>query len=257
MAPPPFEVRGRHVCVTGGTQGIGWAIAQECVSEGASRVTIMARHGPAGGIENFRWKFVSVDVGVHGSVQNGFHIASEGGERPVDVLICCAGFAHAAAVEDESYSTVVDMVNTNLLGTWNCVNQVLPAMKKQNFGVIVLLGSEASLIGVYGYSGYSCTKFAVKALSDVLWMETQGENILCCLLLPPAVVDTPGFQKEQRDKPHLTQLIEGTTNCLTAKEVAKKTVNRFQQGYRRITFGFLGWCLALATAGTSPGKMNG
>eukprot|EP00922_Rhytidocystis_sp_ex-Travisia-forbesii_P030962 GHVS01045654.1.p1 GENE.GHVS01045654.1~~GHVS01045654.1.p1 ORF type:complete len:315 (+),score=36.45 GHVS01045654.1:33-947(+) len=247
-----MSLSGRHVLITGGTSGIGLGLARECVRRGAHRLTLTARRAPSTALlAELGALYVQMDVGDRNSVQQGFHRGTAGGTHPVDVLICSAGKMHSALVEDESPESSFNMLNVNLMGPWACVHQVLPSMKERNSGGIILIGSEASLIGIYGYGAYSASKFGVRGLAEALYMETEGYEVHTCLVLPPAV-DTPGLDEENRDKLEITKVIEDVGGVLKVDQVARKTMDAFDKGYRRVTFGVMGWLMSLATAGLAP-----
>eukprot|EP00922_Rhytidocystis_sp_ex-Travisia-forbesii_P033818 GHVS01050235.1.p1 GENE.GHVS01050235.1~~GHVS01050235.1.p1 ORF type:complete len:260 (-),score=45.92 GHVS01050235.1:88-867(-) len=238
---------GRHVLVTGATRGIGLGLSRQCLLRGAARVTITARNAPPSNLLTDMSKdvtchkdntvvaggavvrYVPMDVGDRDSVQKAFLTATSGGSQPVDVLICAAGVTHSALVEEETGG--FHMINVNLVGSWLCVQQVLPSMKERNYGGIILIGSEAGLIGIYGYGAYCASKFGLRGLAEALYMETAGhDNIRTCLVLPPAV-DTPGLHEENKDKLELTRLIEDVGGLLTVEQVAIKTMDAFEKGW--------------------------
>eukprot|EP00922_Rhytidocystis_sp_ex-Travisia-forbesii_P030464 GHVS01045021.1.p1 GENE.GHVS01045021.1~~GHVS01045021.1.p1 ORF type:complete len:253 (+),score=46.43 GHVS01045021.1:747-1505(+) len=237
-----MSLSGRHVLLTGATKGIGLGLARQCVLRGAARVTITARNAPPDNLfadiskdvfscdPSRGIRYVQMDVGDRESVQKGFHDATAGGAHPVDVLICSAGGMHSALVEDETPLGGFTMINVNLVGSWLCVQQVLPSMKKKNYGGIILVGSEASLIGIYGYGAYCASKFGLRGLAEALYMETVGYDIRTCLVLPPPV-STPGLEEENKDKLEITKLIEDVGGLLQVDPVAAKTMDAFERGW--------------------------
>lgn len=65
------------------------------------------------------------------------------------------------------------MINLNFLGTIHTIKALLPRMKARREGHIVITSSMAALVGIYGYSVYSCTKFALRGLAESLHMEVK------------------------------------------------------------------------------------
>ena len=87
----------------------------------------------------------------------------------------------------------------NYLGSVYCTKAVAESMKKLKFGRIVFVSSQAGQIGVFGYTAYSATKFALRGLVECLQMELKPYNIYVTLAYPPDT-DTPGLKTENFDK---------------------------------------------------------
>ena len=88
-------------------------------------------------------------------------------------------------------------------------------MRQLGSGRIVLVSSQAGQIGVYGYTSYCATKFALKGLAESLQMELARDNIYVTVAYPPDT-DTPGLAEENKTKPIETQLINETSGVLSA-----------------------------------------
>lgn len=124
-------------------------------------------------------------------------------------------------------------------------------MRQLGSGRVVLISSQAGQIGVYGYTSYCATKFALKGLAESLQMELARDNIYVTVAYPPDT-DTPGFAEENRTKPIETQLINGTSGVLSAEEVAKKIINSTRKGSFSCWFGINGFLLESLTSGAQP-----
>lgn len=75
------------------------------------------------------------------------------------------------------------MINLNFLGTVYTIKALLPRMKARREGHIVITSSMAALVGIYGYSVYSCTKFALRGLAESLHMEVKKKNLVFHVVL--------------------------------------------------------------------------
>jgi 3-dehydrosphinganine reductase len=124
-------------------------------------------------------------------------------------------------------------------------------MRQLGSGRIVLVSSQAGQIGVYGYTSYCATKFALKGLAESLQMELARDNIYVTVAYPPDT-DTPGFAEENKNKPIETQLINGTSGVLSAEEVAKSIIASAQKGSFSCWFGINGFLLESLTSGAQP-----
>ena len=100
-----------------------------------------------------------------------------------DIVINSAGVAHPGYVQELDLDIYHWMMDVNYYGTVHVVKAVLPAMLERGSGYIVNIGSVASRIGVFGYTAYSGSKFAVAGFTDVLRMELKphGHPRLACV----------------------------------------------------------------------------
>jgi 3-dehydrosphinganine reductase len=91
------------------------------------------------------------------------------------------------------------MMRVNYMGSVYCTKAVIDSMKSRRFGRIVFVSSQAGQLGVFGYSAYSSSKFALRGFAEVLQMELKPYNILVTLSFPPDT-DTPGLATENLSK---------------------------------------------------------
>ena len=85
-------------------------------------------------------------------------------------------------------------------------------------GRIVFVSSQAGQVGIFGFSAYSPSKFAVVGLAQVLRMELQAHGIFVSVAYPPDT-DTPGFEEENKCKPEETKLISETAGLFQPEQV--------------------------------------
>jgi NAD(P)-dependent dehydrogenase (short-subunit alcohol dehydrogenase family) len=175
--------------VTGGTRGIGLAIAQAIVAEGG-RVLIAGRHETSvasavaglGGDAARAAGFV-LDVGDPASAEAMMREADSrfGG---FDTLVNNAGigrFANVADTTDDDWSAVMA---TNLSGPFYCARAALPYLKRAGGGWIVNI---ASLAGAHPFAGggaYCASKAGLIALTDALMQEVRADGIRVSVVLP-------------------------------------------------------------------------
>jgi 3-dehydrosphinganine reductase len=223
------EFDGAHVYVVGGSLGIGLAVAQRVAALGAD-VTIFARRRepleqateaaraacrrPS---QSVAWR--QLDVADHDRVAATMQaLVAERGAP--DVLINCAGRAYPRRFEDVTYAQFAETMLVNLHGCWNTVQALLPHMKARGRGgYIINTSSVAGLIGVFGYTDYCASKFALVGFSEALRGELKPHGITVSVLCPPDT-DTPGFKTENLTKPEETRAISATTKVLSAGAVA-------------------------------------
>lgn len=219
---------GKTVFITGGSSGIGLSVARLFSKQGAN-VAIFARnrarleeaikmieqekkrHGQ-------RFAYYQCDVSDYAQVKKAFTQALRQFDN-CDILINCAGRAYPNYFENISYKQFEETMKINLYGVWNTCSFMVPFMKQKG-GYIVNTSSVAGLVGVFGYTDYSASKFAIIGFSEALRSELKPYNITVSVLCPPDT-DTPGFEVENKTKPDETKEISKSAKLLTPDEVAQ------------------------------------
>jgi NAD(P)-dependent dehydrogenase (short-subunit alcohol dehydrogenase family) len=221
------DFKGKKAYITGGSSGIGLAIARLLASRGASVVIFARRQGVLEDalkqIEVRRIEasqvFLARQLDVADREACERVLAGAVAEFGIpDILINSAGLGHPAVFEDIDYGTFDRLIRINVHGTWNTLSLLVPHMKAGG-GYIVNVSSVAGYIGVYGMAAYSSSKFGVNGLSEVLRSELKRFNISVSVLCPPDV-DTPLLERSNRIKPEETKAISATASLMSADEVA-------------------------------------
>lgn len=186
-----IDLQGRAAVVTGGAQGIGFAVASRLVESGAA-VSIWDRDRnmllqagsqlESGG----HVTTVAVDVTDADAVQRAADsTALELGR--IDILVANAGIAgpnHKLwEYPVEAWKQVIDI---NLAGVFYCCRAVVPYMLRQNYGRIVNVASIAGKEGNPDASAYGASKAGVIALTKSLGKETANKNIAVNCITPAA-----------------------------------------------------------------------
>ena len=144
----------------------------------------------------------------------------------------------------------------NYLGSINCTQACLALNQEKTLKRIVFISSQAGQLGVYGYTSYCSTKFALRGLAESLQMELARENIYVTLVFPPDT-DTPGFKEENKSKPRETQLINETSGVLSAEQVAQRAIQATREGSFTCSYGLNGLLLTCLTCGAQPATTIG
>lgn len=234
--------------ITGGSSGIGLALARRLVSAGA-HVAIAARGAEqlerartelAGlaGAEQRVEAFV-LDVADRDAVSHvtGQVLDTLGG---IDLLVNNAGIARPGYVHELPAEVFEDMVRVNYLGTVWVTRAFLPALMQQGRGRVVNVSSIAGVLGAFGYTAYGASKFAVTGFSEALRQELKPHGVDVSVLCPPDT-DTPQLAYEDQYKPAETRALSGKLQAMSADAVAKALLDGVAAGRFLIVPGMDGW----------------
>lgn len=246
---------GTHVIISGGSKGIGKALAKKFAELG-THVTIIARKesdlkSAKEEIEKCRKnchvqqvRTVSLDLtkitfpdNSNSDINNQQKELLDkilGEHERCDILINCCGSAIPARFEDISQQQFHYMMDVNYFSAINLTRILLPVMKARSLANqngsrvsnnrVVFVSSMCGLMSFFGYSAYSASKFALVGLAEALHMELKPFDIGVTISFPPDT-DTPGFEEENKTKPSLTAKISETGKVYSPDEVAQAIVS--------------------------------
>lgn len=126
---------------------------------------------------------LTMDVNDEASVENAIALvmAKEG---RIDLFVSCAGYGLSGAVEETTVQESKDQFNTNFFGTLAVLNRIVPIMRSQEEGRIVVIGSVAAYIPLPFQSMYCASKYALEAMTESLRMEVAPFNIKVSIVEP-------------------------------------------------------------------------
>ena len=224
------SLRGKVAFVTGGSRGIGLAIARALVADGA-HVAITGRNaahlssarpaieaaGP-GSVETLQ-----ADVRKHADVQRAVDaaVARFGG---LDILINNAGvgiFADVASMTPEQWADVID---TNLTGVFNACHAALPHMRRRGGGFIINISSLAGKNPFANGAAYCASKSGLNAFSEALMQEVRYDDIRVSYVMPGSVATA--FSSGDETK--------GVDWKIAPEEVAEVVVNLLRHNPRSL-----------------------
>ena len=186
-----IDLKNRHAIVTGGAQGIGFAIARRLLASGASvsvwdRDEQMLSDALATLQDSGSVSANAIDVTDASSVSAGANSIIETFGR-IDILVANAGIAGPNYTTWEyPIDTWEQVIHVNLTGVFLCCRAVVPHMLKQRYGRIVNVASIAGKEGNPNASAYSASKAGVIALTKSLGKETAEKNIAVNCITPAA-----------------------------------------------------------------------
>lgn len=225
---------GDHVIVTGGSSGIGLALAEELAGRGAV-VSLLARGQDrldaaeeslraAGAKVQARSVDVTDPAALAAAVKE-----LEAAAGPCAVLMTSAGQSRPGRFLEVSDDVFRTMMDVDYFGTLWAVRAVAPGMVDRGRGTVVTIASTAALFGVYGYTAYGAAKYAVRGLAEALRAELLPHGVHVACVFPPDV-DTPMLAEESRWKPPETDAIAGLIKPLKPQPVARGILQALDRG---------------------------
>jgi 3-dehydrosphinganine reductase len=154
-----------------------------------------------------------------------------------DLLVNSAGVTQPGYFQALPLDVFRQMMAINYFGTLHPIQGFLPGMLARRTGYLVNISSVAGFLGVFGYSAYGASKFAVRGLSDVLRAELKPLGIGVSVVFPPDT-DTPQLAYEAPYKPVETKALAGNSVVLSAQAVAQEILRGIERGQYLIRPGF-------------------
>ena len=184
-----MNLTGKTAVVTGGTRGIGYAIAEALVSAGAN-VAITGRIEAE--IENAISRLDHIGPGtISGYVCDVRHYDQVklvfAGFGVVDILINNAGIGIFAPVESMSPEDFRAVLETNVFGVFYCCHEAIPLMKKRGGGYIINISSLAGANPHAEMAAYNASKFGLNGFSEALMQEVRHDGIKVSYIMPGSV----------------------------------------------------------------------
>ncbi len=185
------DLQGKVAVITGGTRGIGRAIAEALLRDGVSvlicgrqqesvdqAVVEMQELGEVAG--------KACHVGRLEEVEALFSAAENAFGR-LDILVNNAGVRGFGAIDEVTPEQWRDVIDSNLSGVFYCSRQAVPLMRKAGGGFIINIGSLAGKHAFAGGSAYNASKFGLKGFTEAMMLDLRHDNIRVSTIMPGSV----------------------------------------------------------------------
>ena len=203
MEKTTTKLESQVALVTGGSRGIGLAVARSLSSAGA-QVVALGRG----------------DLDVR-SVEQVEKVVAQTLERfgRIDILVNNAGLGHFGPVDELPIEKFDEMIAVNLRGPFLLTRAVVPAMKRQGSGVIVNVASVAGIVGNPNLSGYNASKFGLMGFSESTMLELRHAGIKVAVICPGSVATDFGHG------PNVPGMLDATDVALAVMSIVEAAPN--------------------------------
>lgn len=233
----PKSFKNKTVYITGGSSGIGLAVAKLLATLGADLLLAARSAQPLEKAqravehtrqsERQRVATLSLDVGNHAQVYEKMNAAVADFGAP-DILILSAGINTAADhFESITHEMFAEVMNVNVNGVRTPIHALLGSMKARR-GHVVILSSAAALFGMFGYTAYAASKGALMGFAESLRYELAPLKMPLTVVFPPEV-DTPMNETEAKTLPPQARAVKNMGGLLTPEFTAKEIVRAIQK----------------------------
>lgn len=237
----PMSPLSSPALITGGSSGIGLALARRLVATGRP-VALIAR-------DEARLGAAVTDLKRRGGDPHILPIAADVGDAeamdravattvarfgPLGMAIANAGIVRPGLLVDQPLADHEVQMRTNYFGALNLARAAVPALGAG--GRLVFVSSGAALVGIIGYASYAPSKFALRGLAEVLRVELAEKGIAVTLALPPDT-DTPQLAAENAVRPAAAHRFAASAGVHSADAVATAILAGAERGRFMVTNG--------------------
>ena len=214
---------GKTALITGGSRGIGAAIARKFASMGANIAIVYAGNQEAaqnvcGQCESYGEKAVAYQCNVADYEEVKTTVAAVRKDfGSIEILVNSAGITKDGLIPMMSEAAFDAVLDTNLKGTFNMIRHVSGVMLRAKQGVIINLASVSGLMGNAGQCNYAASKAGVIGLTKSVAKELAGKGIRCNAIAPGFI--RTDMTLSQADNPMLAMIPLGRMG--EAEEVAE------------------------------------
>jgi len=178
----------KTILITGCSTGIGYATAVELKKRGHNVIATARKPEDVFLLMQEGFTALRLDLADSESIRQAVIRAIELTGGKIDALFNNGAFGQPGAVEDLTRDVLRYQFETNLFGTHELTNLIIPLMRKQGHGRIIYNSSVLGLVAMTYRGAYNASKFALEGLADTLRLELHGTNIHISLIEPGPIL---------------------------------------------------------------------
>ncbi len=185
-----FDLTGRVALVTGGSKGLGTAMAEGLASAGADVVLVSRKEQDVTEVaQHIASEYGHQAVGLGGDVtkpEDVQRVVAATIEKfgKIDILINNAGINIRGPIDELTYEQFRQVQQVNVDGIWLCTREVVPHMKARKYGRIINMASTLGVVGLANRTPYTSSKGAVVQMTRGLGLEFAPFGITCNAICP-------------------------------------------------------------------------
>jgi len=236
----------KSILITGCSSGIGYTTATELKKRGHNVIATARKSEDVTRLTQEGFTAIQLDLADSQSIQQAVNQAIELTDGKIDALFNNGAFGQPGAVEDLTRDVLRYQFETNLFGTHELTNLLIPLMRKQGHGRIIYNSSVLGLVAMRYRGAYNASKFALEALADTLRLELFDTDIHISLIEPGPILSnfrknsyalykknidpTHSFHKETYEAMETRLQKEGAAVAFTlpAKAVTEKVIHALE-----------------------------
>ncbi len=174
----------KHILITGCSSGIGLCLARGLKARGWRVFASARRQEDVARLTAEGLEAVALDLADTGSIARAVEAVLEAGAGRLDALCNNGAYGQPGAVEDLRREVLREQFETNLFGTVELTNRILPVMRRQGHGRILQISSLLGYVALPYRGAYTASKYALEGISDTLRLELAGTGIHVVLIEP-------------------------------------------------------------------------
>jgi len=171
----------KYCIVTGGSSGIGKAVVELFLQNDYHVFNLDLQAGMSG-------EFIKCDMTDHQQVSSAIKQITD--KFDIAALVCNAGIHYSANIEQTTEQELINVFNINVKGAFSTIQSVLPNMKKQNSGSIILVSSDQALVGKRNSFAYNLSKAALASMAKTTALD-YAEFAIRVNAVCPGTIETP------------------------------------------------------------------
>jgi short-subunit dehydrogenase len=183
----------KTILITGCSTGIGYTTAIELKKRGHRVIASARKKSDVDRLTTEGFEAVQLDLAKSSSIRQAVAKVETLADGKIDALFNNGAFGQPGAVEDLSRDTLRNQFETNLFGTHELTNLIIPLMRKQEQGRIIYNSSVLGFVAMTFRGAYNASKYALEGLADTLRLELHGTNIHISIIEPGPI--TSDFRK--------------------------------------------------------------
>lgn len=183
----------KSVLITGCSSGIGLCVAKGLHERGYRVFATARKWEDKLKLEGMGIESLQLDLDDTLSIQNAIKEIKNKTNGSLYALFNNGAYGQPGAVEDLRRDTIRAQFETNVFGTLELTNRIIPMMRKQGYGRIIQNSSVLGFVAMKYRGAYNASKYALEGLTDTLRLELAGTNIHCSLIEPGPI--TSSFRK--------------------------------------------------------------